>query len=257
MLQNENNGNVNKSYAVGGGNSLPCLLLFVTVSHSHLTSLDTLELGPGTILGPSGSSGSASTGPTNAYPSTPASSSSSHSTGSKFPGLSLEFSDAYTYRWTQFKHGGHRWWRRRWYSSNFHCHCRAALLSATATSTSSVRSVRKRRAPRWTQPTYGSSSSDGQGTVPSSLPEMTTSLLMVCVCIFVAPAPLMCAHVFCHNAQNAGDPTTYPTYQGTSPPLTYNPILLPSSSSSRNLSAVATAPNFQGQRLGYNGLLIV
>jgi hypothetical protein len=75
MLQNENNWNADKSSAVGGGNPLPCPL--VTVSHLHLT-LDTPELGPGTILGPSGS-GSTSTGPTNAYPFTPASSSSSYS----------------------------------------------------------------------------------------------------------------------------------------------------------------------------------
>ncbi|KAF8492090.1 hypothetical protein F5888DRAFT_945612 [Russula emetica] len=59
-LQNENDRNANKSCAVG----------------------DTPELGPGTILGPSGPSGSASTGPTNAYPSTPAASPSSYSTSS-------------------------------------------------------------------------------------------------------------------------------------------------------------------------------
>jgi hypothetical protein len=35
----------------------------------------------------------------------------------------------------------------------------------------------------------------GQGTVASSLPETTTSLLRPYVCVFVAPAPLMCAHV--------------------------------------------------------------
>ena len=49
----------------------------------------------------------------------------------------------------------------------------------------------------------------GQGTVASSLPETTTSLLTVCVCVFAALAPLMCAHVFCYNAQNADDPTNY------------------------------------------------
>jgi hypothetical protein len=81
----------------------------------------------------------------------------------RFPRLFLEFSHTYTYRWTQFKHGGHRWWRRRWYSSNFHCHCRAALLSAVATSTGSVRSVRGRQAAR-IQRTYGSSSSANVGS---------------------------------------------------------------------------------------------
>ena len=51
LLQNESYWNVNKSYAVSGGNPLPCLPPLVTVSHLHLTSLDNLELGPGTILG--------------------------------------------------------------------------------------------------------------------------------------------------------------------------------------------------------------
>jgi hypothetical protein len=40
------------------------------VSHLHLTSLDTPELGPGTILGPLDPSGSSLTGPTNSYPLT-------------------------------------------------------------------------------------------------------------------------------------------------------------------------------------------
>ena len=49
-----------------------------------------------------------------------------------FPAALPRIQHAYTYRWTQFKHGGHRWSRCWWYSSNFHCHCRAALLSVTA-----------------------------------------------------------------------------------------------------------------------------
>jgi hypothetical protein len=43
------------------------LSLLVTVSHPHLTSLDTTELGPGTILGPSSPFNSASTERTNVY----------------------------------------------------------------------------------------------------------------------------------------------------------------------------------------------
>jgi len=75
----------------------------------------------------------------------------------RFPRPFLEFSHSYTYRWTEFKHGSHRWW----YSSNFYCRCRAALLSATETSTGSVR---KRQAARWIRPSYGSSSSANVGS---------------------------------------------------------------------------------------------
>lgn len=37
------------------------------------------------------------------------------------PWLFLEFGPAYTYGWTQFKHEGHRWWRRL-------CHCGIAAI---------------------------------------------------------------------------------------------------------------------------------
>jgi hypothetical protein len=88
----------------------------------------------------------------------------------------------------------------------------------------------------------------GQGNVASSLPEMTTYILRPFVCVFVAPVPLVCAHVFFSSVlilSKPGDPVTYPTCQGTSSPPTYNPILSPSSSSSTsgNLYTVATAQN--------------
>jgi hypothetical protein len=261
MLQNENNWNANKSYAVGGGNPLSYLLPLVTVSHSHLTSLDTPELGPGTILGPSSSSRSASTGPTNAYPSTPASSSSSYSTSSDSRSSSSNSA-------SPIPIGGH--------SSNT-----GAIVGGVAGGIAAISIViaallfylRQRHPPAPSAP----SASDGhpggfnpfmdqvprpmsgQGTVTSSLPETTTSLLRPYVCVFVASAPLMCTHVFhlCYNAQNPDDPATYPTYQGTSPPTTYNPIQSPSSSSSRNLFTVATAPSSQGQGLVYNNLPVV
>jgi hypothetical protein len=75
-LQNENYSTVKKLYVIGGRNPLPCLPPSVTVLRFHLSSVDTPELVPGTILGLPCPYGSASTGPTNAYPSTCATSSS-------------------------------------------------------------------------------------------------------------------------------------------------------------------------------------
>ena len=66
--------------------------------------------------------------------------------GTHFILYQFEFSHACTYKESQFKHGGHRWWRRRWFSSNFHCHCRTILLSARATSTD-----HNLRAAKWIQ----------------------------------------------------------------------------------------------------------
>ena len=50
-FQRENNWDFNKSYAIGGRNSLRCLP--VTVSHSCLTYIDSHEIGPGKTPGPS------------------------------------------------------------------------------------------------------------------------------------------------------------------------------------------------------------
>ena len=230
-------------------------------SHTlHLISLDTPEIGPGTILGPSSSSVSASTGPTNAYPSTPASSFSSYSTSS----VSRDSSSNSA---TPIPIDGH--------SSNT-----GAIVGGVAGGIAAISIViaallfylrlRQRHPPAPPAGDMRSSGFDplmdqvprpmsGQGTIASSLPETTTSLPRPYVCAFVAPAPLMCTHMFyiCYNAQNPNDPATYPTYQGTSPPPTYNPIQSPSSSSSRNMFTVATAPSSQGQGLRYNDLPVV
>jgi hypothetical protein len=163
----------------------------------HLTSLDSPELGPGTIVGPSEPSGSASTGPTNAYSSTPASSSSPYSTSSDSRGSSSSSA-------TPIPIGGHRSNTGAIAggvaggSGNFDCHCRAALLSATATSTGSVRPPASAGQPSGFNPLMDQVPRPmlGQGTIASSLPETTTSLLRPYVCVFAAPAPLICAHVF-------------------------------------------------------------
>jgi hypothetical protein len=232
----------------------------VTVSHLHHTSLDTPELGPGAILGPSSSSVSASTGPTNAYPSTLASSSSSYSTSS----VSRDSSSGSA---TPIPIGGH--------SSNT-----GAIVGGVAGGIAAISIViaallfylrlQRRHPPAPPagnmQPSEYNPFMDqvprplsGQGTVASSLPETTTSLPRPYVCVFVTPALLMYTHMFyiCYNAQNTNDPTTYPTYKGTLPPPTYNPIQSPSSSSSRNMFTIATAPSSQGQGRGYNGLPVV
>ena len=227
-----------------------------SLSHLHPTLLDTPELGPGAILGPSGSSGSASAGPTNAYPSTPASSSSSYSTSSVSRGSSSNPA-------TPIPIGRH--------NSNT-----GAIAGGVAGSIAALSIViaallfylRRRHSPAPSAPSANNGQPggfnplmdqvprpmSGQGTIASSVPETTTSLLRVYVCVFAAPAPHICAHEFCYNAQNADDPTTYPTYQGTSPPPTYIPTQSPSLSSSRNLYTIATAPNSQGQVFGYNGM---
>jgi hypothetical protein len=165
---------------------LPCLPPLVTASHLHLTSLDSSELGPGSILSLSGPSGSASTGPTDAYPSTPASSSSSYSTSNDPRGSSSNSATSI---------GGH--------SSNT-----GAIAGGVAGGIAAISIVvvallfylRRRRAAQWIQPTYGSSSSANVGSgnhrvIIARDPETTTSLLRPYVCVFVAPAPLMCAHV--------------------------------------------------------------
>ena len=55
----------------------------------------------------------------------------------------LEYRYVYTCRRTQFKCGGHRWWRHWWNSSNLRPRCRVVLLS-TATFTDANRCVRRR-----------------------------------------------------------------------------------------------------------------
>ena len=221
-LQNENLWSVNKSYtSVVGIFSL--VFLPSSLSHLHLTPLDTPEVGPDTILGPSGPSGSASMGPTNAYPSTPASSSSPYSTSSVSRGSSSNSA-------TPIPLGR--------YSSNT-----GAITGDVAGSIATLSIViaallfylPRRHSPSPLTPSTNNGQPSGfnplmdqvprpmsgQGTIASSLPETTTSLLRVYVCVFAALAPLMCAHEFCYNAQNTDDPTTYPTSQATSPPPTY------------------------------------
>jgi len=105
-------------------------------------------------------------------------------------------------------------------------HCRAALLSATATSTGSVHSVRK--APGSPADSIRSwikflGQCWVQGTVASSLPKTATSLLRPYLCDFVAPAPLMWAHMFFLSLMTLRTCTI--RYQGTSPPPTYTVIL--------------------------------
>ena len=56
-------------------------------------------------------------------------------------------------------------------------------------------------------------SMSGQGTVTSSLPDTSNSVLRQSVCYFVAPAPFMCAHVFfslSYDAQNPDESAAYP-----------------------------------------------
>ena len=215
-----------------------------------LTSLGNPELGPGTIPGPSASESIS----TNTYPSTPASSSLSHSSSSSYS--RGPFSNSATPS-PIVRH-----------SSNV-----GAIAGGVAGSIAAISFViavllfylRRQLPPApsaWSasnrQPSGFNSlmdqvprsvSESGQGTFVSSLPETTSSMLGHYVCDFMAPALLMFVDAFClyYNAQNPDDPTTYPTYRGTSPPGT----------SSRNLYTVATAPNSQGQGLGYHGLPIV
>ncbi len=193
--QNENNWNPNKSYAVGGENPPPYP---VTVSHQHLTSLDTPELGPGTTPGPPVSS---STGPTGAYSSTPVSSSSLYSTSSFSQGSSSNPA-------TPTPIGGRR--------SNA-----GAIAGGVAGSIASISILiaallfylRRRRpaAPPTPSAPSSSSTTDGQPggfspnisqvsprsvsgreTVASSVPETTTSLLRPYVRVF---GPRLCSCV--------------------------------------------------------------
>ena len=220
-LQNENLWNVSKSYtSVVGIFSL--VFLPSSLSPLHLTPLDTPEVGPGTTLGPSGPSGSASTGPTNAYPFTPLQ--VLHRTPSSVSRGSSSNSA------TPIPLGR--------YSSNTE-----AITGGVAGSIATLSIViaallfylPRRHSPSPLTPSTNNGQPSGfnplmdqvprpmsgQGTIASSLPETTTSLLRVYVCVFAALAPLMCAHEFCYNAQNTDDPTTYPTSQATSPPPTY------------------------------------
>ena len=171
----------------------------LSLSHSCLTSLGTPELGPGTIPGLSGSSGSASTGPSSTYSSTPTSSSSFYSTSSSSRGSSSNSA-------SPIPVGGH--------SSNT-----VGIAGGVAGSIAAISVViaallfywRRRHPPAPSAPP----ASDGQpsgfnspmdqvpqpmldpGTVVLPLPDTTTSMLRPYVCVFVAPASLMCAHVFC------------------------------------------------------------
>ena len=255
-LQNENLWSVNKSYtSVVGIFSL--VFLPSSLSHLHLTPLDTPEVGPDTILGPSGPSGSASMGPTNAYPSTPASSSSPYSTSSVSRGSSSNSA-------TPIPLGR--------YSSNT-----GAITGGVAGSIATLSIVfaallfylRWRHSPAPSAPSSNNGQPggfnpfmdqvprpiSGQGTIVSSVPETTTSLLRPTY-VFSRPRLRLCVLMYFVTTLRTRmtQLTTYPTYQGTSPPPTYIPTHSPSLSPSRNLYAVATAPNSQGQGFGYNGI---
>ena len=173
-----------------------------------------------------------------------------------------QFLNACTCKWTQFKHGGHRWWRRRWFSSNYRCHCLDVLLSARATFTDNCSDLNRRAAQR-IQLTYGSSSSVNVGSGNHCVVNARYRPFYAKVlCMYlVVPVPLMCAHVFClrYNAQDPNDPTTFPNFQAPSPPPVYprNSMESPSGPppfSGKSPYIVNPAPNSQGQAPGYGGL---
>jgi hypothetical protein len=74
-------------------------------------------------------------------------------------------------------------------------------------------------------------SMSGPGTVMSSVPDTDHSMLRFYVCVFVALALLVCAHVFvfclCYDVQGPSDSTMYPNYQGHCPVFhrSCNPIM--------------------------------
>ena len=254
-LQNENLWNVSKSYtSVVGIFSL--VFLPSSLSPLHLTPLDTPEVGPGTTLGSSGPSGSASTGPTNAYPFTPLQ--VLHRTPSSVSRGSSSNSA------TPIPLGR--------YSSNTE-----AITGGVAGSIATLFIVfaallfylRWRHSPAPSAPSSNNGQPggfnpfmdqvprqiSGQGTIVSSVPETTTSLLRPTY-VFSRPRLRLCVLMYFVTTLRTRmtQLTTYPTYQGTSPPPTYIPTHSPSLSPSRNLYAVATAPNSQGQGFGYNGI---
>ena len=252
-LQNANDWNANQSYAIGGGNPLPFLRPLVTVLHVHLTSLDSPEIGAGTILGPSGPSTSSSTGTTSSSSSTsPAAHihSNSSNTGAIAGGVVGGIGAISILIAALFF--GRRFYRQRGWGRQPTPPTPSAIDERPSGFNSLMDQV-----PR---------SMSGPGTIASSLPDMA-SIQRPYVCVFVAPASLLCVHVFCLycNAQDPDDPTTFPGYQGPgyqgpSPPPMYNPYSQighesPSTSSGKNTYAVAPAArNSQGTGLGYSGL---
>ena len=175
-LQKGNLWNVNQSYAVGGANPLSSLPP-LTLSHLHLTFLDSPEIAPGTLLGPSGPSSASSTSPT--------STSSSTSSNSATP-VPIRSHSSNTGAIAGGVVGG-----------------LAAISIAIA---ALLYYLRGRQTPTPPAPTAIDERPSGFNSLMDQVPRSMSghgtissdpSMPRFYVCVFVAQAPLMCVNVFC------------------------------------------------------------